>query len=559
MRYLCKKWWAAGLGLCVVLVSLARAQEVAVSENTGFAGHPAMDVWPAFKKKLAPKFPKEVLKSDEPGYAIVSYYTDETGKNRARFVLGTLALYENALEDALMSARAEPARREGKPTATWFWFSVIFNPPATVGTAEAAAPKLLAVTPIIAPAKWFGRGESPFIVPIQLTLSSTAEISNVVVDDRYAKVQALVEQAVQGWKFSPARKGGVAVATTFRMSVIVQSAAGVTPAGGAKGVPPKPIKFEPPKYPYGMLNSGMVGEVTLEFTISKAGKVQDIFVRESNNPGFNDQAIEAVSRWTFHPATVNGLPVTTRVSQKLEFDLPGGGSTGYSVERAKPKKGAPAPANVPDVSPVARSTGFAVYPYELLAAEEDGSAKVKMLIDDGGRVVRVEVVEATHREFGLALAAAVESFAFNPALKDGKPVMSAMGMEQKFRRYGSAALVSQASLDLLRQEKKQPESIVKISALDEPLKPMATQAPKFPPSLDVPGATGSALVEFLVDEEGRVHLPRIIEASKPEFGYAAVQAVATWRFEKPVAKGKPATVRVRLPVEFAHAAPDDKK
>lgn len=558
MRYLWNSWWAVGLGLCVALVSLARAQEVTVSETAGFAGHPAVDAWPTFKKKLAPKFPKEVLKSDEAGYAIVSYYTDETGKNRSRFVLGTLAPYELAVENALMSARAEPAKREGKPAATWFWFSVIFNPPATVGTPEEAAPKLLAVTPIIAPAKLFGPNESPFIVPIELTLSANAEISNVVVDGRYAKVKALIEPAVKAWKFSPARKGGAAVATTFRLSVVVQSEAGVS-IKGAKGVPPKPIKYEPPKYPYGMLNSGMVGEVTLEFTISKAGKVQHISVLESNNPGFNDQAIEAVQAWTFHPATVNGLPVNTRVRQKLEFALPGGGSTGYSVEKAKPKKGAPVPTNAPDVSPVARSTGFAVYPYELLAAEEDGSAKVKMLIDESGRVVRVEVVEATHREFGLSLAAAVESFAFDPALKNGKPVPSAMGMEQKFRRYGSAALVSQASLDLLRQEKKQPESILKISALDQPLKPMATQAPKFPPALDVPGATGSALVEFLVNEEGRVHLPRIVEASKPEFGYAAVQAVSGWRFEKPVAKGKAATVRVRLPVEFAHAAPDDKK
>jgi hypothetical protein len=34
-------------------------------------------------------------------------------------------------------------------------------------------------------------------------------------------------------------------------------------------------------------------------------------------------------------------------------------------------------------------------------------------------------------------------------------------------------------------------------------------------------------------------LPRIVSASAPEFGYAAAQAVATWRFTRPERKGKP--------------------
>jgi hypothetical protein len=45
--------------------------------------------------------------------------------------------------------------------------------------------------------------------------------------------------------------------------------------------------------------------------------------------------------------------------------------------------------------------------------------------------------------------------------------------------------------------------------------------------------------------------PRIVSASADAFGYAAAQAAATWYFEPPLAGGKPAIVRVRVPVQFS--------
>ena len=62
---------------------------------------------------------------------------------------------------------------------------------------------------------------------------------------------------------------------------------------------------------------------------------------------------------------------------------------------------------------------------------------------------------------------------------------------------------------------------------------------------------GEARIEVLIDEEGKVRLPRIVEATDPAFGYAAVQAVTEWRFEPPTAAGKPAIVRVLVPFDFA--------
>jgi TonB family protein len=61
---------------------------------------------------------------------------------------------------------------------------------------------------------------------------------------------------------------------------------------------------------------------------------------------------------------------------------------------------------------------------------------------------------------------------------------------------------------------------------------------------------GEATIEILINEEGKVFLPRVVETTDPAFGYAAVQAVVDWRFEPPTAAGKPAIVRVQVPFSF---------
>jgi len=98
--------------------------------------------------------------------------------------------------------------------------------------------------------------------------------------------------------------------------------------------------------------------------------------------------------------------------------------------------------------------------------------------------------------------------------------------------------------------KKHPEEILSAKKLDAPLKPVSQRSPVFPTSLHGQVERGEAKIEILIDEEGKVHLPRIVEATNPAFGYAAMQAVIGWRFEPPKARGKTAVVRVFVPFEF---------
>jgi TonB family protein len=160
------------------------------------------------------------------------------------------------------------------------------------------------------------------------------------------------------------------------------------------------------------------------------------------------------------------------------------------------------------------------------------------------------VVSADQPGFGGALQAAIECFRFEPALKDGRPTQAIISMEQAFDRFGRGSIVPDEDLALLITERKHPDEIVAANKLDKPLRPISQRPPVFPVTLPETVTKGTAVVEILVDSDGYVRLPRVVSATHPAFGFAAVQAVASWRFEPLRAAHRSAVTRVRVPFEF---------
>lgn len=75
-------------------------------------------------------------------------------------------------------------------------------------------------------------------------------------------------------------------------------------------------------------------------------------------------------------------------------------------------------------------------------------------------------------------------------------------------------------------------------------------APEFPPTLKKELMRGSVLLECVVDTEGKAQDIKVVEASHPDFGQAAVEALEQWEFTPGTIDGRPARIRTRLPVEF---------
>jgi TonB family protein len=289
--------------------------------------------------------------------------------------------------------------------------------------------------------------------------------------------------------------------------------------------------------------------VVIDFVVDEQGKVRNAIIVQSDNPAFDEPALKALRQWRFQPAIQDGRPVKIRQRLPMVFRLDSeidGGATAFQLEQRGNQDKLP-PQLRYDTPPKIRGVLVPVYPYELRRDGVRGNAKAAIAINVRGRVGAVKILAADRPEFGRALVAALEGFGFDPALKDGKPVPQLVNFEQFF---SSNELPDESGDGLLRLEKRHPEQIVAASALDAPLKPVSQRAPVFPVSVGPGIDTGEAVIEVLVDEDGHARLPRIVSATDEAFGYAAMQAAAAWWFEPPMAGGKPAVVRVRVPFKF---------
>jgi TonB family protein len=74
--------------------------------------------------------------------------------------------------------------------------------------------------------------------------------------------------------------------------------------------------------------------------------------------------------------------------------------------------------------------------------------------------------------------------------------------------------------------------------------------PRYPPSMCNQKLEGRAVILFIVDTTGRVIEARIEEASHPDFGKAAVDAILKWRFEPGLKDGQRVKFKMRIPIPF---------
>lgn len=547
-------WLVFGVALTISRIA---AQDVTVTDPAWLDPEaPPADQLPTFKKRPKPEYPDELKKPELVAYAIVFETLDEKGKR-----MSSERVFSNPyLEGVTTSAVAvdmlkyAPAKRGGDNVMAGCWFACIFNPESASLKKEDAMPRLLAVAPVVVSKKELPAGTKlPLVIWAKLNIDEKGQLQNYVFDEpAYEVLRSQVGGSLHLWRFAAARRGGKPVAAELKVPLILNQA--YIPK--MPGVPPKVISRVPPVYPRVMKATGLRGEVLLEFIIDNTGVVKDVVVIKTNNPGFNEAAIEALMKWKFEPGRKAGEPVNARMQQTFVFEIEAGGRDYSSVEPGSKKaKEALPEAYRYDLPPKAKALVTPVFPFVMIK-EKTGNAKVAFLIDVTGRVTDVKVLAASNPAFGLAMTAALEVYEFIPAQKNGKPCPSVLNMEQKFSK--SEGLLSETDEDLIKMENKHLERIFSANKLDNPLKPTHQRSPVFPSTLRGQRNQGEALIQILIDEEGKVHLPRIVKATDPAFGYAAMQAVVEWRFDPPKAGGKPAVVRVLVPFEFKQVQDSDQ-
>jgi TonB family protein len=542
----------------ITLIARMAAQDVTVSPSEWVYPDDPPDQLPVLRHPLRPDIPGKAHNAEEIGYSTHDVFVDERGRVLSATLHTTAPAFEHdgylqqVEGSASMSAMYHPAKRAGKPVNSQIHFAVIFNPASAAASGPEATPRLLDAYPIIDP-KW--RPAASSLSVNQYVVWATVSVDEAgrpgAVKGAPEDVAPLLDKGVKVWRFAPARSGGQPVAREVRVPFVI------TDIELAKDqVPPRAIRQSPPVYPYEMRKSRLRGEVVVDFIVDIEGNVRRAHVVRSLNPAFDQPALDSVNSWVFEPGRRNGVPVFSHMQVPVFFSLMNtadGGGDPLVVEKSARQSTLPEDLRV-DVEPKIRGLVSPVYPYDLLRGEVGGSAQVNYVVDPQGNVAVTKVVNADRPEFGLALQAAVERFEFDPALKDGRPNRAALGFKQDFDPYGS--LVSKPDSRLLHLEQKHPERIARTGDLDAPPKALVTRSPVFPRSLAGSVLQGKALIDVLVDEDGSPHLARVVSATDPAFGYAAVQAVSLWQFAPPTSKGLGVVAMVRIPFEFKPPSPE---
>ena len=91
---------------------------------------------------------------------------------------------------------------------------------------------------------------------------------------------------------------------------------------GDQLVAPFPIQKEEPQFPEEVVAKNLSRMVVVYAEISNEGKVQNARVIQSPNPLLNQPVIEALAKWTFRPAEMNGAPVAVKALFGVPLSLP---------------------------------------------------------------------------------------------------------------------------------------------------------------------------------------------------------------------------------------------
>jgi TonB family protein len=263
-------------------------------------------------------------------------------------------------------------------------------------------------------------------------------------------------------------------------------------------------------------------EAAISYVIQEDGMAGKIELLGASSEGAVRSALDMIAERKYQPAKVREQPVTLQCKQVLGFQSLDPAIAGL--------KGA-----VDIVDPV--------YPYERLLVQDEGNATVRFTLAANGEVRATELVEASHPDFGGAMIAAVESWVFSPEAAAEQPV-------REYRYDFVLANVPYAARRLIAAQREGKKTSNAAAGLDARPKAVARPGLAYPLSLAAQPVLGSAKIEFVIDRVGLAQVPRVVEATKPEFGWAAATLVNGMRFQPLTRGGKPTELRVIMPIIF---------
>jgi protein TonB len=94
------------------------------------------------------------------------------------------------------------------------------------------------------------------------------------------------------------------------------------------------------------------------------------------------------------------------------------------------------------------------------------------------------------------------------------------------------------------------DEIFNFDDLDTKVRVMSQIPPVYPARMRSQGISGRVTIEVIVDREGRVKDPKIIESTRSEFEEPTINALMRWKFEPGIKNGTKVPSRVRYTIPY---------
>ncbi len=86
-------------------------------------------------------------------------------------------------------------------------------------------------------------------------------------------------------------------------------------------VPPRVLYAPNPDYSKAGRKGKIEGVVALQIIVTTAGEAEDITVTKKLGYGLDEEAVKAVKKWKFKPASRDGIPVDQKIFVQVNFRL----------------------------------------------------------------------------------------------------------------------------------------------------------------------------------------------------------------------------------------------
>lgn len=194
-----------------------------------------------------------------------------------------------------------------------------------------------------------------------------------------------------------------------------------------------------------------------------------------------------------------------------------------------------------------------IYPIEMRSTGvRMGTVRVVLQVDSSGHLADFLIVAYTKKPFAEEVTRAVRKWKFDPEYRNGEPVDTVIQLDFDFRVDG-IMLVQRTITEFPRMDQDDSRfeyEACSVKALDHIPTPVNVVKPVYLKEWADKGIQGNVVVDFYIDEQGKVRLPAVVGEADPQLAGVAVSAVEQWSFQPPTYHGRPVLVHVQQKFNF---------